>query len=40
MNNKNIILVRGAHVIDPANGRNEVADVFVKDGKILHVIQG
>ena len=35
MNNKNTILIRGAHIIDPANGRDEVADVFVKDGKFV-----
>jgi len=35
MNHKNIILVRGARVIDPAHGRDEVGDVFVKDGKFV-----
>ena len=35
MNHKNNILVRGARVIDPAHGRDEVGDVFVKDGKFV-----
>ena len=35
MNHKNTILVRGARVIDPANGRDEIADIFVKDGKFV-----
>ena len=35
MSNKNTILVRGARVIDPAHSRDEVADVFVKDGKFV-----
>jgi dihydroorotase len=35
MSHQNIILVRGARVIDPANSRDEVADVFVKDGKFV-----
>jgi dihydroorotase len=28
------LTIRGGHVIDPANGRNEIADLYVVDGKI------
>ena len=28
------LTIRGGHVIDPANGRNEIADMYVVDGKI------
>src|ERR1700739_1909258 len=30
----NNLTIRGGHVIDPASGRNEVADIYVVDGKI------
>src|SRR5580704_8571241 len=30
----NSLTIRGGHVIDPANGRNEIADLYVVDGKI------
>jgi dihydroorotase len=30
----NHLTIRGGHVIDPANDRNEIADIFVVDGKI------
>src|SRR5580704_18042580 len=30
----NNLTIRGGHVIDPANGRNEIADLYVIDGKI------
>ncbi|MBV8813210.1 MAG: dihydroorotase, partial [Verrucomicrobia bacterium] len=28
------LTIRGGHVIDPASGRNETADIFVVDGRI------
>ena len=31
------LLIRGGRVIDPANGRDEIADVFVQDGKIHEI---
>ena len=31
----NALIIRGGRVIDPANKRDEVADVFVDDGKIV-----
>jgi dihydroorotase len=30
----NNLTIRGGHVIDPANGRNEITDLYVVDGKI------
>ena len=32
--------VKNGRVIDPASGRDEVADVFVADGKIVHELKG
>jgi dihydroorotase len=34
------LLIRGGTVIDPASGRNEIADVLVEDGKIAAVGAG
>ncbi len=31
------ILVRGGHVVDPANGRDDLADVLVRDGMVAEV---
>ena len=31
------LLLRGAHVVDPLNGVNGIADVAVADGKIAAV---
>lgn len=31
------VLLRGGHVIDPANGRDGVADVGIADGKIARI---
>ena len=31
------VIFRGAHVVDPLNGRNGVFDVAVQDGKIAEV---
>jgi len=28
------LLLEGGHVIDPATGRDEVADVLLRDGKV------
>ena len=28
------LLIRGGHVIDPANGMDKIADVLIEDGKI------
>ena len=30
-------IIRNGRVIDPANKRDEVADVYIADGKIRHV---
>jgi len=32
--------IKNGRVIDPASGRDEVADVFVADGKIVHELKG
>lgn len=34
------LLLRGGHVVDPANGVNEVRDVAIRDGKIAAVAPG
>lgn len=35
MNHSKFLVIQGARVIDPANGRDEIADVFIKDGKFV-----
>ena len=30
-----MIRLSGGHIIDPANGRNEVGDLFIEDGRIV-----
>ena len=32
------LLLRGGHVIDPANGRDEIMDVAISDGRIERVM--
>ena len=33
--NMNATIIRSGRVIDPANKRNEIADVYIADGKIV-----
>ena len=34
------LLIRGGHVIDPANGMDKIADVLIEDGKIAAIGEG
>ena len=34
------LILRGGHVIDPASGRNEVADIAISGGKIRAIRKG
>ena len=34
------LLIRGGHVIDPANGMDKIADVLIEDGKIAAMAKG
>ena len=34
----NAMIIRGGHIIDPANKRSEVADLFIENGKIVSAL--
>ena len=34
------LLIAGGRVVDPLNGRDELADVFISDGKVARVAPG